>query len=89
MLDRKLSREDALSRLASLYCNGQLARLPDPYGSGYELAYNFYLLANQKGDFSRDCGYVAYWKGATKSNIDSIIDKEARNWLEAHVKEEA
>ena len=88
MLDGKLSREDAMSRLASLYCKGQLARLPDPYGYGYELAYDFYLLFHQKDDLNRPEGFDFYWKGGTKSNMDSIIDREARSWLEGHAKEE-
>jgi hypothetical protein len=88
MLDRKLSREDAMSRLASLYCNGQRARPPNPFSYGYQLARNFYILANQKEDFNTPSGFDAYWKGDTKSNVDSIIDGEARNWLEAHAKEE-
>jgi hypothetical protein len=86
MLEKKLSREDAMGRLGRLFCEGQLARPLDPHGYGYELAYDFYLLGNAMDDLKSPGGFDYYWKGADAWNIDSIIDFEAKRWLEAHRK---
>ena len=73
MLNKEFSRKEALQRLSDLYQQLNFDR---------QLS-DFYNLYNAVWDLETETQQW-YWRGADRSNIDTIIDEYAANWLIEH-----